>query len=180
MSVPAEAIQLIKGGGPPPKFRVGSAVVSPAHGVGEVVAVERRDVGGDVRESYVIVLKDTGIRLVVPVHAARTAGLRAPMDRKTATNLVEVFKDRRPAVTGIPWSRRHRRYQQLLHSGMPEDVARVMRDLLRLRARKELSFGERKLLDVARRLLVKEVALVCKDGEEAIERRFRKAMGLPN
>jgi CarD family transcriptional regulator len=100
------------------------------------------------------------------------------MDRRTANGLSDVFKERRPAVSGIPWSRRHRRYQQLLHSGAPDDVARVMRDLLRLRGRKELSFGERKLLDEARRLLLKEVALVCNVSETTVERRFLRAMGM--
>jgi CarD family transcriptional regulator len=105
--------------------------------------------------------------------------LRRPIDRKTANSLLDVFKERRPAVTGIPWSRRHRHYQQLLHSGSAEEVARVMRDLLRLRSRKELSFGERKLLDSARRMLVKEVALVFGDTEAKVERRFEKALGMP-
>ena len=160
-------------------FGVGDPVVSPAHGLGEVVSIERRDVDGALRDFYVIVVKDTGIRMVVPVEAARAAGLRRPIDRKTANSLLDVFKERRPAVTGIPWSRRHRHYQQLLHSGSAEEVARVMRDLLRLRSRKELSFGERKLLDSARRMLVKEVALVFGDTEAKVERRFEKALGMP-
>jgi CarD family transcriptional regulator len=163
-----------------PMFVVGDPVVSPAHGLGEVVAIEQRDVGGANREFYVIVVRDTGIRMVVPVETAQTAGLRRPIDRKTATALLDVFKERRPAVTGIPWSRRHRHYQQLLHSGSASEVAKVMRDLLRLRSRKELSFGERKLLDSARRMLVKEVALACGDTEAKVERRFEKAIGLTN
>jgi len=162
-----------------PVFGVGDPVVSPAHGLGEVVSIEKREIDGASRNFYVIVVKDTGIRMVVPVEAARAAGLRRPIDRKTANSLLDVFKERRPAVTGIPWSRRHRHYQQLLHSGSAEEVARVMRDLLRLRSRKELSFGERKLLDSARRMLVKEVALVFGDTEAKVERRFEKALGMP-
>jgi CarD family transcriptional regulator, regulator of rRNA transcription len=161
-------------------FGVGDPVVSPAHGLGEVVAIEQRDVCGERRSFYVIVVRDTGIRMVVPVETAQTAGLRRPIDRKTANSLLDVFKERRPAVTGIPWSRRHRHYQQLLHSGSAAEVAKVMRDLLRLRSRKELSFGERKLLDSARRMLVKEVALACGDTEAKVERRFEKAIGLTN
>ena len=161
-----------------PVFGVGDPVVSPAHGLGEVVSIEKREIDGRLRNFYVIVVKDTGIRMVVPVEAARAAGLRRPIDRKTANSLLNVFKERQPAVTGIPWSRRHRHYQQLLHSGSAEEVARVMRDLLRLRLRKELSFGERKLLDSARRMLVKEVALVFGDTEAKVERRFEKALGI--
>jgi CarD family transcriptional regulator len=181
MAVAAGALVVGKVGIGRTMFVVGDPVVSPAHGLGEVVAIEQRDVGGGTnREFYVIVVRDTGIRMVVPVETAQTAGLRRPIDRKTATALLDVFKERRPAVTGIPWSRRHRHYQQLLHSGSASEVAKVMRDLLRLRSRKELSFGERKLLDSARRMLVKEVALACGDTEAKVERRFEKAIGLTN
>ncbi|MBI5488912.1 MAG: CarD family transcriptional regulator [Deltaproteobacteria bacterium] len=161
-------------------FGIGDPVVSPAHGLGEVVAIEERESCGQKRSFYVIVVRDTGIRMVVPIETAATAGLRRPIDRKAATALMDVFKERRPAVTGIPWSRRHRHYQQLLHSGSAAEVAKVFRDLLRLRSRKELSFGERKLLDAARRMLVKEVALACGDTEAKVERRFEKAIGLTN
>jgi CarD family transcriptional regulator len=179
MGASAGALEAGKiGYGPNVSFGVGDPVVSPAHGLGEVVAIEKRQLDGVTKDYYVIVVRDTGIRMVVPVETAQVAGLRRPIDRKTATALVDVFKERRPAVTGIPWSRRHRHYQQLLHSGSAAEVARVMRDLLRLRSRKELSFGERKLLDTARRMLVKEVALACGDTEAKVERRFEKALGV--
>jgi len=179
MAVPAAAVVMTGGGERQAVFAVGDPVVSPAHGLGEVVSIERREVDGRHRDFYVIVVRDTGIRMVVPVEVAGAAGLRPPIDRKTATSLLNVFKERRPAVTGIPWSRRHRHYHQLLHSGSAAEVARVMRDLLRLRMRKELSFGERKLLDTARRMLVKEVALACGDSEARVERRFERAVGTP-
>jgi CarD family transcriptional regulator len=165
---------------PQPEFEVGDAVVSHAHGLGHIVAVERREVGGCVRDVYVIkiVVQDTAIRLVVPVEAARTVGLRRPIDRKAADSVLNVFKDQRSAVEGIPCVRQLRHYQSLLTSGSAEDVARVFRDLLRLRSRRELSFGQRRLLDTARRMLVGEVALAFGDTEAGVERRFEKALCL--
>ena len=180
MTIAAGAVAVGKMEAGPIGFVVGDPVVSPAHGLGEVVAIEEREAGGEKRTFYVILVRDTGIRMVVPTETAQATGLRRPIDRKTATALMNVFKERRPAVTGIPWSRRHRHYQQLLHSGSASEVAKVFRDLLRLRSRKELSFGERKLLDSARRMLVKEVALACGDTEAKVERRFEKAIGLTN
>jgi len=161
-----------------PVFGVGDPVFSPAHGLGEVVAIERREVDGGVRDFYVIMImvQGTGMRMVVPVQGAWTVGLRRPIDRKTAALVLAVFKEPQSAVEGIPWVRQLRHYQQLLHSGSAEEVARVMRDLLRLRSRKELSFGQRRLLDSARRMLVKEVALAFGDTEARVERRFEKAL----
>jgi CarD family transcriptional regulator len=165
---------------PGPDFRVGELVFSPAHGLGEVVAVERREAEGVAREFYVIriVVEGTDIRLVVPVQGARAVGLRRPIDRKTAVSVLGVFKEPHSAVEGIPWVRQIRHYQQLLHSGSAAEVARVLRDLLRLRLRKELSFGQRRLLDAARRMLVKEMALAFGDTEARVERRFEKALSV--
>jgi CarD family transcriptional regulator len=162
-----------------PVFGVGDPVFSPAHGLGEVVAIERREVDGHARDFYVIMIMVQGkdIRLVVSVQGARTLGLRRPIDRMTAASVVDVFKEQQSAAEGIPLVRQLRHYQQLLTSGSAEDVARVLRDLLRLRSRKELSFGQRKLLDSARRMLVKEVALALGDTEAGVERRFEKALG---
>jgi CarD family transcriptional regulator len=161
-----------------PVFEVGDPVFCPAHGLGQVMAIERREADGTVRQSYVIriVVEGTDIRLVVPVQGARAAGLRRPIDRRTAALVLGVFKEQRSAVEGIPWVRQIRHYQQLLHSGSAEEVARVLRDLLRLRLRKELSFGQRRLLDAARRMLVKEMALAFGDTEARVERRFEKAL----
>jgi CarD family transcriptional regulator len=122
-----------------------------------------------------IAVQDTSIRLVVPVQGSGTAGLRRPIDRKTAASVLAVFKEPQSAVEGIPIARQLQHYQQLLTSGSPADVARVMRDLLRLRSRKELSFGRQGLLDSARRMLVKEVALALGATEAMVERRFEKA-----
>ena len=161
-----------------PLFGVGDPVVSSAHGLGQVVAIERREVDGHARDVYVIliVVQDTTIRLVVPVEGTRTVGLRRPIDRKTAASVLDVFRERHSAVEGMPYVRQLRHYQQLLTSGSATEVARVLRDLLRLRSRKELSFGQRKLLDSARRMLVREVALAFGDTEAVVERRFEKAL----
>ncbi|MBI5500135.1 MAG: hypothetical protein HY907_07815 [Deltaproteobacteria bacterium] len=161
-----------------PVFVVGDPVFSPAHGLGEVIAIERREVDGGGQDFYsiLIVVQGTGIRLTVPVRGALAVGLRKPIDRKTADALLDVFKEPNSVVERVPWARQHRHYLQLLHSGSAAEVARVMRDLLRLRLRKELSFGQRQLLDSARRMLIKEVALACGATEATVERRFEKAL----
>ena len=163
---------------PQPVFVVGDAVFSPAHGLCEVMTIERRDIDGAALEFYVIrIIQGSHIQLVVPVLRARAVGLRRPIDRQRAALVLGVFKEQQSAVEGIPPVRQIRHYEQLLHSGSAEDVARVLRDLLRLRMRKELSFGQRRLLDSARRMLVQEVALAFGDTEASVERRFDEALG---
>ncbi len=45
----------------------------------------------------------------------------------------------------------------------------MLRDLYRLKANKQLSFGERRMLDTARTLIVKEIAIARKQTEEAVK-----------
>ena len=64
-----------------------------------------------------------------------------------------------------PWSRRFRAYTEMIKSGSPHEIAKVLRDMYRLKFDKELSFGERRLLDQAKSLLLKELAIAKKKTE---------------
>jgi CarD family transcriptional regulator len=82
------------------------------------------------------------------------------------------------AVTSQPWNRRYREYTEMLKSGSPFEVAKVLRDLYRLKGDKELSFGERRLLDQARSLLVTELALARRCKEQRVEQEIESILGL--
>ncbi|HEV8247636.1 MAG TPA: CarD family transcriptional regulator, partial [Polyangiaceae bacterium] len=73
------------------------------------------------------------------------------------------------AVDLQPWNRRFRAYTEMLKSGLPQEIAKVLRDMYRLKFDKDLSFGERRLLDQARSLLVQELALAKKVAPAAME-----------
>ena len=66
------------------------------------------------------------------------------------------------------WNRRYREYTEKIKTGGVFEVAEVLRDLCVLRMTKELSFGERKMLDTARGLLIKELAIAKGVGEDKI------------
>jgi len=81
------------------------------------------------------------------------------------------------AVKSQPWNRRYREYMEMLKSGSPFEVAKVLRDLFRLKGDKDLSFGERRLLDTAKALLVAELALALKTKEASIESDLKTIFG---
>jgi CarD family transcriptional regulator len=56
------------------------------------------------------------------------------------------------------------------------ELAEVLRDLNVLKEDKELSFGERKMLDTAKNLLVKEISIVENSSEEEIEQQILKML----
>jgi CarD family transcriptional regulator len=146
---------------PPPKnlkLEVGDKAVHPAHGLGEIIAIEQREIGGTKGEFFIIRILDNGMRVMVPRTSAQAAGLRPVMSNKEAEKVLDTMKAREVAVDLQPWSRRFRAYTEMIKSGSPHEVAKVLRDMYRLKFDKELSFGERRLLDQAKSLLMKELA----------------------
>ena len=150
-------------------FKAGDMAVHPAHGVGEVTQLEDRDLGGRKTTCYVIKIKDSGLKVMVPTEAAARVGLRPVMKKKEAQNILEILKAPEVAVDLQPWNRRFRAYTEMLKSGLPSEIAKVLRDMYRLKFDKDLSFGERRLLDQARSLLVQELAIARKILPAAME-----------
>ena len=164
---------------PPPHFElhVGDKVVHPAHGLAEVAAIEHRELGGVKGEFYILRILDNGMRVMVPRASSSAAGIRPVMSSKEADRVLETMKAREVAVDLQPWSRRFRAYTEMIKSGAPHEVAKVLRDMYRLKFDKDLSFGERRLLDQAKSLLMMELAAAKKmtEGElkAQVEDMFR-------
>src|SRR5688572_30506543 len=150
-------------------FKVGDMAVHPAHGVGEVERLEDRDFGGRMTTVYVIKIRDTGLKVMVPTETTDRVGLRPVMKKKEAQKILDILKAPEVAVDVQPWNRRFRAYTEMLKSGLPSEIAKVLRDMYRLKFDKDLSFGERRLLDQARSLLIQELALAKKVAPAAME-----------
>ena len=159
---------------PSPDFVVGDKAVHPAHGVGEVTAIEQREIGGTRTTFYILRILDNAMKVMVPTSAATQVGLRAVMTDKEANNIMTTMRAREVAVDVQPWSRRFRVYTEMIKSGSPVEIAKVLRDMNRLKFDKDLSFGERRLLDQARGLLLKELALAKKKTEAEMAEEIRK------
>ena len=159
------------------QFKIGDKAVYAAHGVGEVMGIEKRDVAGSKRVFYVLKILDSGMKVLIPTETAKSAGLREVITKKQAAQVMEVLESDEIAVESQPWNRRQREYMDMLKSGSPIQVARVLRDLYRLKAGKDLSFGERRLLDTARSLLIKELALARRVKEAVIETEITAIFG---
>ena len=150
-------------------FKVGDMAVHPAHGVGEVERLEEKDFGGRMTSCYVIRIRDTGLKVMIPTEATERVGLRPVMKKKEAQKILDILKAPEVAVDVQPWNRRFRAYTEMLKSGLPSEIAKVLRDMYRLKFDKDLSFGERRLLDQARSLLVQELAIARKVAPAAME-----------
>jgi CarD family transcriptional regulator len=150
------------------QFSVGDKAVYPVHGVAEVVALEQRDVAGSRMPVYILKIIDTGLKIMVPTTNAGTVGLRDVISSKQVKEVLAILRSRDIPRDTQTWNRRYREYMEKIKTGSVFEIAEVLRDLSVLRVTKELSFGERKMLDTARGLIVKELAIARGVSEDKI------------
>jgi CarD family transcriptional regulator len=159
-------------------LKLGDRAVKPKHGVAEVIAIQTLELGGTKSDYYVLRLLDDPTKKLF-ARVGETGDLRAIMTYEEALQVVETMKAKEVAVNEHPWSRRFRAYTEMINSGSPYEIAKVMRDMYRLKFDKDLSFGERRLLDQARSLLMKELAFAKKIPEEELHAEVAKIFDLP-
>ena len=150
------------------EFKVGDKAVYPARGVAEIVSIEEKDIAGNRQRFYVLRLLDTDHKIMVPVSNAENIGLRKPISDKEIKEIFRILKVKDIAFDNQTWNRRYRGFMDKIKTGSVFDVAEVLRDLSRLKANKALSFGERQMLEKARGLIVKEIAVARGKPEDKI------------
>jgi CarD family transcriptional regulator len=155
-------------------FKVGDLAVYPAHGVGVIERVESREISGSSQDFYVMRILENDMIIMIPIKNVNNVGLREIIGRKEVPKLYSILRKRDVMIENQTWNRRYREYMEKIKTGSVYEVAEVYRDLLMLKTEKDLSFGERKMLDTARTLLVKEISLAKKVAEAQIERDLEK------
>ncbi|MBW1689926.1 MAG: CarD family transcriptional regulator [Deltaproteobacteria bacterium] len=152
-------------------FKVGDLAVYPAHGVGVIERIENRTISGCQENFYVMRILDTNMIIMIPSSNTENVGLRQIINQKEVTKVFSILHKRDISVDdNQTWNRRYRDYMDKIKSGSVYEVAEVYRDLCAIQQDKELSFGERKMLDTARGLLVKEISLAKNMREEDVEK----------
>ncbi len=151
-------------------FKIGDMAVYPAHGVGVIEKIETQEISGCQQDFYVMRILDNDMLIMIPTNNVGNVGLRDIIGQTEVIELYSILKERDITLDSQTWNRRYREYMDKIKSGSVFEVARVYRDLLILKLEKELSFGERKMLDTARNLLVKEISLAEKIEEEEVEK----------
>ncbi len=150
-------------------FKKGDLAVYPAHGVGIIETIESQEISGCRQDFYIIRILDNNMKIMVPTQNVDSVGLREIIDQKEVRKLYSILKKRDIVMDNQTWNRRYREYMDKIKTGSVFEVAEVYRDLLMLKEEKGLSFGERKMLDTARGLLVKEISLAKKVAEKQVE-----------
>ncbi len=155
-------------------FNVGDLAVYPAHGVGVIEKIEAQEISGCQQDFYVMRILDNNMIIMIPTSNVNNVGLRDLIGQTEVSRLYSILKKRDVTIDNQTWNRRYREYMDKIKTGSAFEVAEVYRDLLILKLDKDLSFGERKMLDTARNLLVKEISLARKIDEDQVEKDLDK------
>jgi CarD family transcriptional regulator len=149
-------------------FKIGEKVVYPGHGVGVIEGLQAKTISGLERKFYMLRILESDMTIMIPTENVTAVGLRPVIGKEMVGKVYRILRTKKVEVDQQTWNRRYREYTEKIKTGSVIEIAKVLRDLFILKADKELSFGERKMLDTARNLLVKELSIASCHPEEKI------------
>ena len=138
-------------------FGTNEYVVYPAHGVGQITAIEEQEIAGAKLELFVINFEKDKLTLRVPVAKIKSVGMRKLSETNILDKAMETLKGR-ARIKRTMWSRRAQEYEAKINSGDIISTAEVLRDLYRSEAQPEQSYSERQLYEAALGRMAREVA----------------------
>jgi len=154
------------------EFAIGDKAVYPSQGVAEVLGIEQKEIFGNIQRFYVLRVLESENRILVPIDKSEQVGLRRIADKDEIGEVMQILKDRDVHLDRQTWNRRYRGFMEKIRSGSLFEVAEVFRDLYRLKVMKPLSFGERRMLDTARGLIVQELSVAQAEDEARVEEQL--------
>ena len=154
-------------------FKIGDIAVYPSHGVGVIQSIENKKISDFEQTFFIFRILDSDMTIMIPINNIESVGLRNVIHVEEVPKVYDILKKKNIEIENQTWNRRYREYMQKIKSGSVFEVAEVLRDLFILKLEKDLSFGERKMLDSARNLLVKELSVAQNSPEEIIEDNIR-------
>ncbi len=157
-------------------YQIGDYVVCPGHGVGQITNIDLKNLAGVDKSFYIIKIVANGMTIMVPTESKD--GVRGLVSQKEIDDVFVLLGEQDVKVDNSTWNRRHREYVAKVKTGSLLEIADVLRQLLLLKVSKKLSFGEKKMLEQCRDLIVKEVALASGIAEKDITGKIENLYSL--
>jgi CarD family transcriptional regulator len=153
-------------------FKIGDKAVYPAHGVGVIEDIKSKVISGTKQTFYVLRILEKDMTIMIPRDNVKNVGLREIISKKEVPKVFRILAEKNGKIDCQTWNRRYREYMEKIKSGSVFEVAEVLRDLIHLRCDKDLSFGEKQMLDLAQNLLIKELSIAKNITEEKMRLRL--------
>ncbi len=156
-------------------FHIGDKVVYPNHGVGVIEQISSRTIGETVEKFYLLKIKSSSLKVMVPFHNVHTVGLRRVVKNGEIQKIVDFLTDGE-CDNNADWKYRFKENSERMRTGSLLEVAVVLKSLVSLSRTKPLSFREKKMLERARHLLITELATARNATEQIVEDSISKAL----
>lgn len=161
-------------------LKVGDMVVYPAQGVARVEALDEKVVMDTPMRFFVLRVLDSDKKIMVPEGKINAVDIRRVISEDEVDEVFDILRERNINFDHGTWNKRYRAYVEKIKTGSIFEIAEVLRDLNLLKADKNLSFGERKMLDTARRLLIQELSVAMGSTEQDVERELESLFAPAN
>jgi len=156
-------------------FHIGDKVVYPNHGVGVIEQISSRSIGATVEKFYLLNIKASSLKVMVPCHNVGSVGLRRVVRNGEMQKVLDFLSLSETGSNG-DWKDRFKENSERMRTGSLLEVAGVLKNLIALHAAKPLSFREKKMLERARYLLVSELAMARNCEETKVEELLTEAL----
>ncbi len=158
------------------KYKIGDKAVYPGHGVGEIISIEIKKIEGQELSFYIMKIIDTDLKIMIPTNNPKSAGIRDLIEVEKIPEVYGILREQDIKIDNVAWNKRFKDYNEKLKSGSLFEIAEVLRDLFVLKKRKELSFGEKRMYEMAINLLSQEISIVKSIEKEDIIEEIEKIL----
>lgn len=156
-------------------YGIGEKVVYPGHGVATIIRIIERKVGSKTISFYELKFVNKGMTVLIPTENAIAIGIRPLSSYQEVEGIIKNLslpakKLKNDYGIASNWNRRYKEYQHRLRTGNLSEISEIYRELKDISLQKELSFGEKTLLQQTELLLAEEISAVQKlEEDKAVE-----------
>ena len=160
-------------------FKLHDHVIYPAHGVALVDEISEKKVGENSIQFLTLNFVFKDMTIMVPTYNVATIGIRYPSSEQDVNTAIHELSKKPEKIldsidfTPSGWNRRHKDYQLKIQIGKLVEVAKIYRDLMYIAQQKDLSFGERVVLQTTEELIAQEIQIIKKKEREAVVQVLR-------
>lgn len=140
-------------------FKIGDHILYPMHGAGVIKAIEEKEIQGEKREYYIIKLPFDEMRVMIPVEKMKSLNIRLVADLPTLNQVLQTFQHGK-SDKSLSFRERSRNNSEKMKTGKIQDVAEVVRDLMRMNKEKTLNSTEKQMLRNAEKIFISELKLI--------------------
>lgn len=164
-------------------FTLNDRVVYPGHGVARINRIVEKVVSKEIVHFFELKFLNKDMTILVPTTNLDSVGIRALSSASLISNMFKVLS--RPVKDSLEyelmvsnWNKRNKEYQNKIRKGDLIELSEIYRDLKHIARQKELSFGEKSLLQKTETLLVEEISVVEQVGEEKALSLLRSSVNM--